>query len=142
MECYRLCENLLLNSRQIIHVSVLLYSYCIILYLAIGSCTEFAIIIICLKEHEFPMAYNCIKYYTSPGVMLSFVLVVVVAVGLELVPVVAVVIVVVSVILSHMYVAGSVFQFPSPVQVAVMVSLGRKPSLQVKVMDDPSNVVV
>ena len=33
-------------------------------------------------------------------------------------------------------------QCPSPVQVAVMISLGNKPSSQVKVMDDPSNVVV
>ena len=49
---------------------------------------------------------------------------------------------VVSVILIHMYVAGSVVQCPSLVQVAVMVSLGNKPSSQVKVMDDPSNVVV
>ena len=50
--------------------------------------------------------------------------------------------VVVSVVLVHMYVAGSVVQCPSPVQVAVMVSLGNKPSSQVNVMDDPSNVVV
>ena len=50
--------------------------------------------------------------------------------------------VVVPVILIHMYVAGSIVQCPSPVQVAVMVSLGNKPSSQVKVMDDPSNVVV
>ena len=50
--------------------------------------------------------------------------------------------VVVSTVLIHMYVAGSVLQCPSPVQVAMMVSLGNKPSSQVKVMDDPSNVVV
>ena len=50
--------------------------------------------------------------------------------------------VVVPVILIHMYVAGSGVQCPSPVQVAVMLTLGNKPSLQVKVMDDPSNVVV
>ena len=81
--------------------------------------------------------------------MLSFVLlitlvVVVVAVGLELVPVVVVIVVVVVVVVLvviHMYVVGSVVQCPSPVQVAVMVSLGREPSSQVKVMDDPSNVV-
>ena len=42
----------------------------------------------------------------------------------------------------HMYVAGSVVQCPSPVHVAVMVTLGNKSSSQVKVMDDPSNVVV
>ena len=56
--------------------------------------------------------------------------------------VVVVELVVVLIILIHMYVAGSVVQFPSPVQVAVMVTLGNKPSSQVKVMDDPSNVVV
>ena len=50
--------------------------------------------------------------------------------------------VVVSVVLIHMYVAGFGLQCPSPVQVAVMMSLGRKPSSQVKIMDDPSNVVV
>ena len=50
--------------------------------------------------------------------------------------------VVVPIILIHMYVAGSVLQCPSPVQVAVMLSLGNKPSSQVKVMDDPANVVV
>ena len=50
--------------------------------------------------------------------------------------------VVVSVVLIHMYVAGFGLQCPSPVQVAVMMSLGRKPSSQVKVMDDPSNVVM
>ena len=50
--------------------------------------------------------------------------------------------VVVLVVLIHMYVAGSVLQCPSPVQVAVMVILGNKPLSQVKVMDDPSNVVV
>ena len=50
--------------------------------------------------------------------------------------------VVVPVILIHMYVAGSGLQCPSPVQVAVMVISGNKPSSQVKVMDDPSNVVV
>ena len=49
---------------------------------------------------------------------------------------------VVSVILAHKYVAGSVLQCPSPVHVAVMMSLGNKPSSQVKMMDDPSNVVV
>ena len=53
-----------------------------------------------------------------------------------------VVLVVVPVELVHMYVAGSVLQCPSPVQVAVMMSLGNKPSSQVKVMDDLSNVVV
>ena len=53
-----------------------------------------------------------------------------------------VVVVVVLIVLVHMYVAGSVVQCPSPVQVAVMMSLGTKPSSQVKVMDDPSNVVV
>ena len=46
------------------------------------------------------------------------------------------------VLLVHMYIAGSVLQCPSPVQVAVMLTLGNKPSLQVKVMNDPSNVVV
>ena len=56
--------------------------------------------------------------------------------------VVVVVVAVVPVVLIHMYVAGSVVQCPSPVQVAVMVSLGNKPSTQVKVMDDPSNIVV
>ena len=56
--------------------------------------------------------------------------------------VVVVELVVVSVVLVHMYVAGSVLQCPSPVQVAVTVTLGNKPSSQVKVMDDPSNVVV
>ena len=56
--------------------------------------------------------------------------------------VVVVELVVVLIILIHMYVAGSVVQFPSPVQVAVMVTLGNKPSSQVKVTDDPSNVVV
>ena len=50
--------------------------------------------------------------------------------------------VVVSVVLVHIYVAGSVVQCPSPVHVAVMMSLGNKPSSQVKMMDDPSNVVV
>ena len=50
--------------------------------------------------------------------------------------------VVVPVVLVHMYVAGSVLQCPSPVQVVVILSLGRKPSSQVKVMDDPSNVLV
>ena len=49
---------------------------------------------------------------------------------------------VVSVVLVHIYVAGTVLQCPSPVQVAVMMSLGNKPSSQVKMMDDPSNVVV
>ena len=53
-----------------------------------------------------------------------------------------VVVVELVVVLVHMYVAGFGLQFPSLVQVAVMVSLGSKPSLQVKVMDDPSNVVV
>ena len=56
--------------------------------------------------------------------------------------VVVVELVVVLIVLVHMYVAGSILQCPSPVQVAVMVSLGNKPSSQVKVMDDPSNVVV
>ena len=51
-------------------------------------------------------------------------------------------VVVVPVILIHMYVAGSVVQCLSPVQLAVMVTLGNKPSSQVKVMDDPSDVVV
>ena len=46
------------------------------------------------------------------------------------------------VVLVQMYVAGSVLQCPSPVQVAVMLTLGNKPSSQLKVMDDPSNVVV
>ena len=50
--------------------------------------------------------------------------------------------VVAQVVLIHMYIAGSILQCPSPVQVAVMVTLGNKPSLQAKVMDDPSNVVV
>ena len=50
--------------------------------------------------------------------------------------------VVVPVVLVHMYVVGSVLQCPPPVQLAVMMSLGRKPFSQVKVMDDPSNVVV
>ena len=84
--------------------------------------------------YEFSMP---LQYCTSPGVMVLLItLVVVVAVGLELVPVVVVVLVVV-----HMYVAGSVLQCPS-VQLAVMVTLGNKPSSQVKVMDDPTNVVV
>ena len=56
--------------------------------------------------------------------------------------VVVVELVVVLIVLIHMYVAGSGLQCPSPVQVAVMMSLGTKPSSQVKVMDDPSNVVV
>ena len=59
-----------------------------------------------------------------------------------LIIVVVVELVVVPVVLVHMYVVGSGLQCPSLVQVAVMVSLGRKPSSQVKVMDDPSNVVV
>ena len=42
----------------------------------------------------------------------------------------------------HMYVAGSGLQCPSPVQLDVVVALGNKPFSQVKVMDDPSNVVV
>ena len=42
----------------------------------------------------------------------------------------------------HMYVAGSVLRCPPSVQLAVMVSLGNKSSSQMKVMDDPSNVVV
>ena len=50
--------------------------------------------------------------------------------------------VVVPIMLIHMYVEGSVLQCPSPVQAAMMVTLGNKPSSQVKVMDDPSNVVV
>ena len=50
--------------------------------------------------------------------------------------------VVVLIVLVHMYVAGSVVQCPSPVQVAVIVSLGNQPSSQVKLMGDPSNVVV
>ena len=58
-----------------------------------------------------------------------------------LVVVIPVVVVLVLVVV-HMYVAGSVLQCPSSVQLAVMVSLGNKPSSQVKVMDDPSNVVV
>ena len=41
----------------------------------------------------------------------------------------------------HMYVAGSGLQCP-PVQVAVMLIWGKIPSSQVKVMDDPLNVVV
>ena len=49
---------------------------------------------------------------------------------------------VVPVELLHMYVAGSGLQTPFPVQVAVMVTLGNKSSSQVKVMDDPSKVVV
>ena len=49
---------------------------------------------------------------------------------------------VVPIVLVQMYVAGFGFQCPSLVQLAVMLSLGNKPSLQVKVMDDPSNVVV
>ena len=53
-----------------------------------------------------------------------------------------VLVVVVPVILIHMYVAGSVVQCSTPVQVAVMLTSGNKPSSQVKVMDDPSNVVV
>ena len=54
----------------------------------------------------------------------------------------AIVLVVVPIESLHMYVAGSGLQCPSAVQVAVMVSLGNKPSSQVKVMNDPSNVVV
>ena len=50
--------------------------------------------------------------------------------------------VVVLIVLIHMYVAGFGLQCPSPVQAAMMVTLGNKPSSQVKVMDDPSNVVV
>ena len=50
--------------------------------------------------------------------------------------------VVVLIMLVHMYIAGSVLQCPSPVQVAVMVTLGNKPSSKVKVIEDPSNVVV
>ena len=42
--------------------------------------------------------------------------------------------VVVLIVLVHMYVAGSVLQCPSPVQLAVMMTLGNKPSSQVKVM--------
>ena len=56
--------------------------------------------------------------------------------------VVVVKLVVIQVILIHMYVAGSVLQFPSLVQVAVMFTSGNKPSSQVKVMNDSSNVVV
>ena len=56
--------------------------------------------------------------------------------------VVVVKLVVVPIMLIHMYVAGFVVQCPSLVQVAVMLTLGNKPSSQVKVMDDPSNVVV
>ena len=56
--------------------------------------------------------------------------------------VVVVELVVVLIVLVHMYVAGSILQCPSPVQLAVMMTLGNKPSSQVKVMDDPSNVVV
>ena len=69
---------------------------------------------------------------------------VVLMVALEesVVMVLVVVPVVEPVILIHMYVAGSVVQCPSPVQLAVMVTLGNKPSSQVKVMDDPSDVVV
>ena len=70
--------------------------------------------------------------------MLAFVLSITVVVLVVVAPGVVVLVVVVV----HMYVAGSVLQCPSPVQVAVMVSLGNKPSSQVKVMDDPSNVVV
>ena len=71
--------------------------------------------------------------------MVTFVIVAVVVI----VPIVVVlVIVVVVLVVVHMYVAGSVVQCPSPVQVAVMMSLENKPSSQVKVMDDPSNVVV
>ena len=69
--------------------------------------------------------------------MLTFVLLIA-----SVLSVVVVELVVVLIVLVHMYVAGSVLQCPSPVQVAVMVSLGNKPSSQVKVMDDPSNVVV
>ena len=64
---------------------------------------------------------------------------IVVAVGLILMS--DIVLVVLPVIAIHMYVAGSVLQCP-PVQVAVMLTSGNKPSSQVKVMDDPSNVVV
>ena len=56
--------------------------------------------------------------------------------------VVVVELVIAPVVLAHMYVAGSGFQCLSLVQVAMMVILGNKPSSQVKVMDDPSNVVV
>ena len=62
------------------------------------------------------------------GILTGQVLVVLVVLLLVIVPV-------------HIYVAGSVLQCP-PVQVAVMMSLGNKPSSQVKVMDDHSNVVV
>ena len=72
----------------------------------------------------------------------SVVVVLVVVPEESVVMVLVVVPVVVPVILIHMYVAGSGLQYPSPVQVAVMVSFGNKPSSQVKVMDDPSNVVV
>ena len=71
--------------------------------------------------------------------MLAFVLLITVVVLVVVIPGVVVLVVVVVV---HMYVAGFGLQCPSPVQVAVMVSLGNKPSSQVKVMDDPSNVVV
>ena len=56
--------------------------------------------------------------------------------------VVVVELVVVPIVLVHLYVAGSGLQCPSPVQLAVMMTLGNKPSSQVKVMDDPSNVAV
>ena len=69
--------------------------------------------------------------------MVAFVIVAVVVI----VPIVVVLVVVVLVVV-HMYVAGSRLQCPFPVQVAVMMSLENKPSSQVKVMDDPSNVVV
>ena len=65
-----------------------------------------------------------------------------VALEVSVVMVLVVVPVVKPVILIHMYVAGSVVQCPSLVQVAVMLTFGNKPSSQVKVMDDPSNVVV
>ena len=70
------------------------------------------------------------------------VLVVVLVVVVVVVVVLVVLLVVVVLVVVHMYVAGSVLQCPSPVQLAVMMSLGRKPSTQVKVMDDPSNVAV
>ena len=56
--------------------------------------------------------------------------------------VVVVELVVMPIMLIHVYVAGSVVQCPSPVQVAVMLTSGNRPSSQVKMMDDPSNIVV
>ena len=89
-----------------------------------------------IDVHEFSMVHcSSSSYCTLPVVMIAFLLSITVVVLVVIVPVVVVLVV-------QMYVAGFVLQCPSPLQVAVMVSLGNKPSSQVKVMDDPSKVVV